>query len=287
MDLKKISIASLSNLRIYKQSKIFLSIADYHSLMAPELISIYSIPLLFFIFLTCAGFLVCTVNVKPAIGFGVELFSKDEQIFGFPYDVWVGKYWNWDYSVPIDSETNTFAGLTEGGCFLHIEKSVAMLLDTAAGGSWNQKCSVPSGTGFLIPLWTGECDRSSKGYETASFQELSKCARGFDLGKVSGEVKVDNIPVAKLSAVDYSSNTLNNVTEIYTREFNVTIPSNSHMSFEKPGTFPAVAHGWFVFLKPLPPGDHSIYYQNSVEPTTLSGAGTVNTAQITYHVRVE
>ncbi len=33
--------------------------------------------------------------------------------------------------------------------------------------------------------------------------------------------------------------------------------------------------------------DHTIYYQNSVEPTTLSGADNVNTAQITYSMKVQ
>lgn len=225
--------------------------------------------------------------LMSASGLDVSFFSKDEQPFGIAYETWIAKYWNWDYSIPLDSETNTFLGLKDNGCFIHKENSVAMLIDTAVGGTWNQVCTVPSGTAFLIPLWTGECDRSAKGFETASFEELSKCARDFDLGKVSGEVKVDNILLAKLGAVDYTTSIANNVTEISTKEFNVTIPSDSHMMFEKPGNFGAAAHGWFVFLKPLPPGDHTIYYQNSVEPTTLSGAGNVNTAQIMYNLKVE
>jgi hypothetical protein len=53
------------------------------------------------------------------------------------------------------------------------------------------------------------------------------------------------------------------------------------------GTFPAAAHGWFVFLKPLQPGDHILYYQNSVEATTLSGDGNMNSAQFTYHLSVK
>jgi hypothetical protein len=107
------------------------------------------------------------------------------------------------------------------------------------------------------------------------------------LGKISSEVKLDNIPIARLGAIDYVSNVLNNVTEISTKEFNVTIPNNSNLQFEKPGTFPAAAHGWFVFLKPLPVGNHTIYYQNHVEPTTLSGAGNLNTAQISYSMNVK
>jgi hypothetical protein len=80
---------------------------------------------------------------------------------------------------------------------------------------------------------------------------------------------------------------MNNITEVNTEQFNATVPNDSHVLNEKYGMFPAAAHGWFAFLKPLQPGNHTVYYQNSVEPTTLSGAGNSNTAQFTYHFKVE
>ena len=141
--------------------------------------------------------------------------------------------------------------------------------------------------GILIPIWTGECNAGEKDCLGQSFEGLTKAARGFDLGKIKGLVKVDNIPVATLDAVDYKTNTMNNVTEVYTKEFNATVPNDSHVQNEKYGTFPAAAHGWFVFLKPLQPGNHTVYYLNSVEPTSLSGAGNSNTAQFTYHFKIE
>ena len=83
---------------------------------------------------------------------------------------------------------------------------------------------------------------------------------------------------------------MNNVTEVYTKQFNATIPNDSHMKTEEESygkTFPGAAHGWFVFLKPLQPGNHTVYYQNSVTDPTASGAGNINTAQFTYHFKVE
>ena len=216
-----------------------------------------------------------------------KLFSAGESPFGVPFHTWVEKWWNWDYSIPLDPETNQFAGLKDGGCFIHSEGSVVMLVDTAAGGKYNQNCTISSGQGILIPIWTGECDQSIKGYETATFKTLSKCARDFDLGKVSGHVTVDNIPIARLDTNDYNTNIMQNVSEINTPEFNLTVPANSHFPIVRSGIFPGAAHGWFVFLKPLSPGEHIIYYQNGVEPTTLSGAGNVNSAEFTYHLKVK
>lgn len=43
---------------------------------------------------------------------------------------------------------------------------------------------------------------------------------------------------------------------MYVKEFNLTAPADTHKAFTIPGTFHVGAHEWFVFLKPLPPGDN-------------------------------
>ena len=40
-------------------------------------------------------------------------------------------------TIPLDPETNTFAGLKENGCLVNKENSTIMLVDTGAGGVWN------------------------------------------------------------------------------------------------------------------------------------------------------
>jgi hypothetical protein len=227
------------------------------------------------------------LTVSLAVGYSVEFYSKDEHPFGISYSDWVAKFWNWDFSIPIDSQTNTLAGLKDNGCLMHKDNSMVMLVDTAAGGIWKQKCTISRTEGILIPIWTGECDQALKGFDSYSFKQLSECARAYDLGIVKGQVKVDNTPVATLDAIDYKTNVMNNVTEVYTKQFNAIVPKESHLISERYGTFPAAAHGWFVFLKPLQPGNHVVYYQNSVEATTLSGAGNMNSGQFTYYLIVK
>jgi hypothetical protein len=75
-----------------------------------------------------------SITVPTAAGYVVDFYSKDESPVGISYDNWVAKYWNWDASIPLDPETNGFAGLNENGCLVHKENSMAMLVDTAAGG---------------------------------------------------------------------------------------------------------------------------------------------------------
>lgn len=227
------------------------------------------------------------LTVSLAVGYSVEFYSKDEHPFGISYSDWVAKFWNWDFSIPIDSQTNILAGLKDNGCLMHKDNSMVMLVDTAAGGIWKQKCTISRTEGILIPIWTGECDQALKGFDSYSFKQLSECARAYDLGIVKGQVKVDNTPVATLDAIDYKTNVMNNVTEVYTKQFNAIVPKESHLVSERYGTFPAAAHGWFVFLKPLQPGNHVVYYQNSVEATTLSGAGNMNSGQFTYYLNVK
>ena len=261
--------------------EIFLSNVISHGIVATMVrIPDSTIKLNLYIILSLVATYYITLPVLT--GYNVEFYSKGESPFGISYSDWITKYWNWDLSIPLDPKTNDFLGLKENGCLVHKENSTVMLADTAAGAIWNQKCTISHNAGILIPIWTGECDQGTKAFETYSFKQLLDCARGFDLGKVRGQVKVDNIPVATLDALDYKTNIMNNVTEVYSNQFNATIPINSHVIVERYGTFPAAAHGWFVFLKPLQPGTHTVYYQNSVEPTTLSGAGNVNSAQFTY-----
>lgn len=88
---------------------------------------------------------------------------------------------------------------------------------------------------------------------------------------------------------DYKINSLENVTELYTKAYNLTIPADSQMPNLNPGTWLAGSHGWFVFLKPLPPGEHSVFYNVRVTPTgALTSPGTnPHFADVTYDLNVK
>jgi hypothetical protein len=228
--------------------------------------------------------------------YGIELFSKDEKPFGVSYDDWIAKYWNWDFSLNTDQFTPN-----PDGCLINKSDSMVMLMNTVVEGSPHQVCKISSKQGIMIPLWIAWCSTSNKGHEHDSDEQLTKCAREvFNLGNIRSDVKVDSLPVAKLDVrmslipgsgkLDYKINSpLTNVTEFYSKGFNITIPSDTHQAYQVPGTWRAGSHGWWVFLKPLPPGEHTIFYNIRITPTgALTSPGTSpHFADITYKLHVE
>jgi hypothetical protein len=224
--------------------------------------------------------------------YGVELFSKDEKPFGVSYDDWISKYWNWDLSLNRDKATPK-----PDGCLINKSDSMVMVMGTTVDGSPHQVCKISPKQGIIIPLWIGWCDTSE--HPNYSGEQLTKCAREeYNLGNIRSDVKVDGLPVAKLDVrmsmisgkLDYKINSpLTNVTEFYSKGFNLTIPSDTYKPYTVPGTWLAGSQGWWVFLKPLPAGEHTIFYNVRVTPTgPLTSPGTnPHFADITYKFQVE
>ena len=224
-------------------------------------------------------------TVIVPMAYAVDVFQKNELPFGKPYEDWIQDWWRWNAAIPSDPET-TFAGVKENGCLINKEGPVAMLMDPAIGGVHHQICEISPNQGILIPAWSALCSGAVKGSENASFKELSKCARQYNLGKVTVKAWVDNKSIAQVNAEDYKTINLINATELYSKGFNITIPADSNLAVDYPGNHLGAAHGWYIFLKPLPVGDHTVRYINDVRETTL-GAGNTNHADITYSFKVK
>jgi hypothetical protein len=84
-------------------------------------------------------------------------------------------------------------------------------------------------------------------------------------------------------SLDYKINSMNNVTELYSKGFNITIPEDTHFADQNTGTWRSGAHGWFIFLKPLPPGDHTVYYNVGITGTGPND----HSSEINYDLKIK
>jgi hypothetical protein len=137
-----------------------------------------------------------------------------------------------------------------GGCIIDNSNPIVMLLNTVVEGSLapTQVCKISSKHGITIPMWIAWCDKSgavNPATKSYSDEQLTKCAREvYNLGNIRSDVKVDGHPVAKLDvrlslisgSLNYKVNSMSNVTEIYTKGFNLTMPPGIHQANTLPGT---------------------------------------------------
>jgi hypothetical protein len=218
--------------------------------------------------------------------YGVDFYAENEEPFGVPKDVWMSKWWTWWVTTSTDEVPSK-----SDGCLMNKSGPMVMLMETAVP-STHQVCEISSTQGIIVPLWTAFFEDSAPEYNNYTYEQLSKAAREVgDLGAITSLVKVDGKPVAKLDvvssmrggALDYKINSMENVTELYSKGFNITIPENTHFPDQNTGTWRSGSHGWFAFLKPLPPGDHTLYYNVGVTGTGPND----HSAEITYDLKVK
>jgi hypothetical protein len=234
--------------------------------------------------------------------YGVEV-SKDVKPFSKSYDDWASEYWSkWL------AKSAAQATPQPGGCLMvnndYKSAPVVMLMPTFdVSFPPIQKCQISSNQGIMLPLWAGWADHDTPGSCQAS--NLPQCSRLEDLGNIVSDLKVDGTPVAKLDvrlsvtpgmsmthlsgSLDYKINSLINATQSTSKVFTLTIPPNSvEIANNVPGTWQAASDGWWVFLKPLSPGSHTISYNVRVTPTgALTSPGTIpHFADITYNLQV-
>jgi hypothetical protein len=195
------------------------------------------------------------------------VFSKDSTPYGSPYNEWVGKWWNWTFSIP--KEEHPRDDFTPEKCNANQEGPVWFLADQL-GGREERTCNIPAGKAILIPLLTGEC-----GYdvpEVKNDEDLRRCAmRGDEYGVI--EATVDGVKLKNLETYRAQSGFYNS-TQV---EDNI---------YDGPsGMYRAFADGYFVFLEPLPAGKHDVNLKVSVLNPI---APTYNyNADWTYHLNIE
>jgi len=252
-------------------------------------------------------FLIAFLSSGLTSVYGFSVFSSDDRPLGLSYDEWAARFWNHWIAKTIQErftpQSETPGQLNEGDCLLansdNRNEPMIMLAETAdVPRPPTQSCTISSDKGIIVPLWVGWCDTGNPTNRNFNEKQLTECSKRQNLGHIRYTVMLDNIPVAKLDVTrnlipgsdnfDYKVNSVYNVTQFTSKEFTLKIPSNTHKSSQQVGTWRAVSDGWWVFLKPLPIGQHTIVYGINVDPTgPVTSPGTnPYKAEVRYKIQV-
>ena len=198
-----------------------------------------------------------------------QVVQPNSTEFGNPYGEWSARWWQWLVSIPADTNPNFSSGNVD--CTLGQSGPVWFL-----GGSFGDKlsytrrCTIEGGKDLLVtPLTTlfgqgvGDCTGPSDCDPT---QLRALAAVGQDNPQLL-EVRVDNAQVKSLDQY-----------RVTPPVFTVFFPQNAVFGLE-PGTHgPVVSDGYFVLLKSLSPGPHTIHLKG------VSNGGF--TVEVTYQLTV-
>jgi hypothetical protein len=194
-------------------------------------------------------------------------FPVDTKQYNLTYGEWTAEWWKWFISIPTgDNPIND----PSGEKCAHSQQGPVWLLVGSGGGKAERECTIPSGRAILIPAINVECSYAED-QSLRTDDDLRACAT------------IDQDHVTQTAATLNGS--VLQVHRIQSPVFNVTFPADNIFSVHE-GSTKAVAEGFWVFVKPLPPGHYELHVQGLlVDPTVTGPVNLVEDS--TYHLRVE
>ena len=209
-----------------------------------------------------------------------KIFPNDSSPYGISFKDWIGKWWQWYTSVPKTLSPNypDYPGhIIDQKCSVgqDVSSPVFFLFNPLVDEpSPERACDIPKDKAIMLPIISAESDtgdpEQTDKSETGMIQSATS---GNDYAAIS--VKLDGLKLnfnedPKLRAVsDF---------------FNISLPEhNIWEEKEVPGTYKGVAEGYFLFLKPLSEGNHTLYYEVATNPPNPN----VYAQAVTYHLNVK
>ena len=198
-----------------------------------------------------------------------HVYSLNAHPFGATYGEWGARWFTWFIEVPaaenpVFDETGELCGTNQSG-------RVWFLAATFHPGTTTRACTIPTGTGILVPGAGNECSNvEPPPFFGATEAELRACAAaGYEafFGDATQSITVDGAAVANLDAY-----------RTQTPLYSYTLPPGNVYGLP-PSEALAISDGTVVVVKPLPPGQHRIV-------TTIDAQALGGVSEVVYNLTV-
>jgi hypothetical protein len=230
--------------------------------------------------------------VMVGLSFGATLKSRDNansrvipvtsSAYRQTYAEWSAAHWQWLYSLPVDEhplfETADVSQGQSGKVWFLGGTFSSTEVDGVVVGQANREARIPSGTPLFFPIMDVEAATLEGNGETEA--ELAALASAFAdlIVPESLFLYIDGQPVTNLAEYRVRSPLF---------EYG-PLPENNVLAgppYYAPAgaTSPAVSDGYFVMLKPLPVGTHTLYFGGLLDASEF---GFQFALDITYEITV-
>jgi hypothetical protein len=174
---------------------------------------------------------------------------------GKTYGEWATLWWKWAIETP--ASINAVIDPTGARCAVNQRKDVWFLASNFNGGTISRSCSVPKGTALFFPIvndFYGAFTTDPAEQRTEAFlRSQVKCIEGAGVtASIDGHVVANASRYLEKSALFSAVLPTDNV-------FGVTTADIPQLTLS-----PAVDEGYYLFIEPLPPGQHQIRFSAAV-----------------------
>jgi len=200
----------------------------------------------------------------------IALYSTNSNPYGFTFAEWTAKWLQWALSIP--KENNPANDDSGKNCALD-QKGPVWFLAGTFGGSATRNCTIPAGKAILFPILNAEC----------SYSEYPKLKTDSDLRSCA---KASADPIGDM-AVNIDGINLENLQKYRVQSplFNITFPASNAYGI-KAGTTQSVADGYWIFLNPVPAGNHKIHFKGAIIDYTSTAIVNFS-IDVTYNLTVQ
>jgi hypothetical protein len=192
---------------------------------------------------------------------------------GRTYGEWAAAWWQWALGTP--ASVNPVLDETGENCAEGQSDRVWFLAGTFGGGEVHRSCTVPTGTALFFPLITnfyGAFLNDPPETRTEQFvREIVSCQSAAVSAEINGVAVQNPLQYFEQSPL-----------------FDVQLPENNVLGLGEDAIpqlllSPSVDAGYYLFLRPLPPGEYNIHWEASL----LSCPGGDFFQNVTYDITVQ
>ena len=223
---------------------------------------------------TVLTLVVTTGMAGAATKFVIE--SPDKIVLGMSYGDWSAA--GWQYVLKIPAATNPAADTTGANCAVDQSKGPVFFLtgNFTSAASVTRDCTVPAEKTLVIPVVNSECSTlEAPPYYGRNEGELRACATGSIDGVIikTLQLTIDGKSVKDLGAY-----------RVQSPLFKFHLPQDNIFGLQ-PGTGSSVSDGYWVIVKPLSSGPHTVHFEGTIKYGPLDT--DVFSVDVTYNLTVQ